>query len=181
MEVTEELKGTISNAYMVSALAICSFYCASMCSGSSFGIQHWFLSRAFLCQDNWLEKVWVSFFGINWPIAVDVLSSGQMWSSSSLEEYRHVESKVPRVRIHVCQVFSPKTWLSQTMFTSHICTGEVVLTADEVLNEDGSPGVVIRLQRTLLKHPWKSIWSGPTWTFSLGWTVSTRRGVSSKS
>ena len=64
-----------------------------------------------------------------------------------------MESKVPRVRIHVCRVFSPKTWLSQTMFTSHICTGEVVLTADEVLNEDGSPGVVIRLQRTLLKHP----------------------------
>ena len=26
-----------------------------------------------------------------------------------------------------------------------------MLTADEVLNEDGTPGVVIRLQRTLLK------------------------------
>ena len=38
------------------------------------------------------------------------------------------------------------------LFTSHICTGEVVLTADEVLNEDGNPGVVIRSQRTLLKH-----------------------------
>ena len=39
------------------------------------------------------------------------------------------------------------------LFTSHTCTGEVVLTADEVLNEDGNPEVVIRLQRTLLKHP----------------------------
>ena len=31
------------------------------------------------------------------------------------------------------------------LFTTHTCLGEVVLIADEVLKEDGNPGVVIRL------------------------------------
>lgn len=35
-----------------------------------------------------------------------------MWSSSSLEEYRHVESKVPRVRIHVFKILGADLGIS---------------------------------------------------------------------